>query len=73
VLAQQIEVQVGTEWSVGHGWIRGRDHLRPSSNMFLVDIFDRVLESELKHDVKANQKTARATSLTLAAVDVKKS
>ena len=41
--------------------------------MFLVDIFDRVLKSELKRDVEANRTVAQTTLLTLAAVEVKKS
>jgi len=73
VLAQEIEVQVGTEWSVWHWWIRGCDHLCPGSNVFLVDIFDRVLKSELKRDVGVNRTIVQTTLLTLAAVEVKKS
>jgi hypothetical protein len=59
VFAQQIEVQVSTEWSVRNGWIRGCDHLCPGSNMFLVDVFDRVLESELKCDVGPTERLYR--------------
>ena len=73
MFAQQIEVQVRAERGVGHWWIRGCNHLRPGSNMFLVDVFDRVLESKLKCDVRANHTIMRATSLTLAAVEVMKS
>jgi len=41
--------------------------------MFLVDIFDRVLKSELKRDVGTNRTIVQTTLLTLAAVEVKKS
>ena len=41
--------------------------------MFLVDVFDGILESELKYDVRANRTIARVASLTFAAVEVKKS
>jgi len=54
VFAQQIKVQVSTERRVGHGWVRRRDHLGPRSDMLLVNVFDRVLEPELKRDVRAN-------------------
>ena len=41
--------------------------------MFLIDIFDRVLKSELKRDVGTNRPVIQTTLLTLAAVEVKKS
>lgn len=41
--------------------------------MFLVDFFDRVFESELKRDVRADRRIVQTTLLTLAAVEVMKS
>ena len=41
--------------------------------MLFIDIFDRVLESELGRDVNTNRITVQTTSLTLAAVEVTKS
>jgi hypothetical protein len=41
--------------------------------MLLIDVFDRVLESELEYDVETDRAYERTELLTLAAVEVKKS
>ena len=41
--------------------------------MLFIDIFDSVLESELRRDVNTNRIIVRTTSLALAAVEVTKS